>query len=247
MRILVLVLTLSALVGCSLVRDGSELISENDEKHFQRAKRKLREGDDAEALQAFMKVIAKRKEAPESHLEAGRLYLRHKKDPVEAIHHFRRYLEYEPKSPHAQSVRGLIDTARKEFARQLPGQPFQEDLSRLDLIEFLKQVQSENAVLRSDLAEAKDTIKNLEAALAPASKEASSRKVTPLLELPVIPATSSAVASGRTYTVRSGDTLSKISMKVYGIPTRWQSIYEANQDTLPNENALKVGQVLKLP
>ena len=259
MRILIISLCLFLGVGCSLVGDRHELISETEEKHFQRAQRKLREGADEEALRAFMKVIAKRKEAPESHLEAGRLYLRYQQDPIEAIHHFRKYLEYQPESPHAQRVRALIDTARKEFARQLPGQPFQDDLSRIDLTELLKQVQAENVVLKKDLTTAKETIKHLEAALVampPTSfaDSSSARKQTsrtsnraPSLMLPTVEATPDTNLSGKTYKVQSGDTLSKISTKIYGTSVKWHVIYEANRDTLPNEHALKIGQVLKLP
>ena len=36
----------------------------------------------------------------------------------------------------------------------------------------------------------------------------------------------------QTYTVVSGDTLQKISQKVYGTSTRWKEIYNANKDTI---------------
>jgi len=34
---------------------------------------------------------------------------------------------------------------------------------------------------------------------------------------------------------------------VYGTPSRWIDIYQANRDRLANENALKVGQELRIP
>ena len=46
------------------------------------------------------------------------------------------------------------------------------------------------------------------------------------------------------YTVQSGDSLSTISRKVYGTPSRWIDIYQANRDRLSSENALRVGQAL---
>ena len=49
------------------------------------------------------------------------------------------------------------------------------------------------------------------------------------------------------YTVKKGDTLSRIARKVYGNRTDWKPIYQANRDTLKSPHALKVGQVLKIP
>lgn len=49
------------------------------------------------------------------------------------------------------------------------------------------------------------------------------------------------------YTVKQGDTLSKISKKFYGTPNRWQSLYEANRGSIQNMDNLKVGTVLTIP
>src|SRR5262245_23805067 len=49
------------------------------------------------------------------------------------------------------------------------------------------------------------------------------------------------------YTVKAGDTLSKISKEVYGDPNKYQKIFEANRDQLENPDKIKVGQVLKIP
>ena len=57
----------------------------------------------------------------------------------------------------------------------------------------------------------------------------------------------SAVAEGRTYTVRSGDTLSSIAAQVYGDASAWRPIFEANRDRLTSPEALQVGGVLRIP
>lgn len=50
-----------------------------------------------------------------------------------------------------------------------------------------------------------------------------------------------------TYTVRSGDTLSRIAQQTLGDGNRWREIYELNRDVIgSNPNALKPGQVLRL-
>lgn len=53
--------------------------------------------------------------------------------------------------------------------------------------------------------------------------------------------------SARTYVVMRGDTLSGISQKVYGTTSRWQDIYEANKETVPDTNRLPIGAILMIP
>ena len=51
-------------------------------------------------------------------------------------------------------------------------------------------------------------------------------------------------SSGNTYTVQSGDSLSKIGQR-YGIG--WQKIYEANRDKLDDPDKIYPGQELVIP
>ena len=102
-------------------------------------------------MTAFLGVIDARRDAPESHFEAGYIYLREMKDPVRSIYHFNRYLEFNPQSDQAPQVRQLIETAQKEFARQLPAQPYSGELDRLDLMELIKNLRKENESMKRDL------------------------------------------------------------------------------------------------
>ncbi|WP_369138885.1 transglycosylase family protein [Modestobacter versicolor] len=61
---------------------------------------------------------------------------------------------------------------------------------------------------------------------------------------PAAAAPASTPSSGGTYTVRAGDTLSKIAA-AHG--TSWQTLHAANGSTVPNPNAIRVGQQLQLP
>ena len=58
---------------------------------------------------------------------------------------------------------------------------------------------------------------------------------------------SPAAAGGRTYTVKSGDTLSKISKEHLGDANAYMKIFEANRDQLTDPDKIKPGQVLKIP
>ncbi len=56
-----------------------------------------------------------------------------------------------------------------------------------------------------------------------------------------------AVPASRTYTVRSGDTLSEIAAKFYGNPAHWTWIYAANRAKIHNPNSIYVGEKLTIP
>ncbi len=51
----------------------------------------------------------------------------------------------------------------------------------------------------------------------------------------------------RTYTVVSGDTLSKVAKQFYGDANKYMRIFDANKDQLKDPNMIRVGQVLKIP
>ena len=53
--------------------------------------------------------------------------------------------------------------------------------------------------------------------------------------------------AARTYTVRSGDSLSRISEDYYGTSADWGSIYEANRSKISNPNDIYVGERLTIP
>lgn len=51
----------------------------------------------------------------------------------------------------------------------------------------------------------------------------------------------------RMYTVKSGDTLSKISKEMYGDANQYNKIFEANKPLLSDANKIYPGQVLRIP
>jgi nucleoid-associated protein YgaU len=59
-------------------------------------------------------------------------------------------------------------------------------------------------------------------------------------------ATATATAS-KTYTVKAGDTLSKIAKHELGDANAYMKIFEANRDQLSNPDLIKPGQVLRIP
>lgn len=65
--------------------------------------------------------------------------------------------------------------------------------------------------------------------------------------LPQAAAAQSSGSFGRSYTVKSGDTLSGIAQQFYGDAGKYNKIFEANRDKLNNPDQIRPGQELVIP
>jgi len=61
------------------------------------------------------------------------------------------------------------------------------------------------------------------------------------------PAAGATGTAGKTYTVKSGDTLSAIAKEHLGSAGAYMKIFEMNKDQLTDPDKIKPGQVLRLP
>ncbi|AVV38286.1 LysM peptidoglycan-binding domain-containing protein [Pantoea sp. SM3640] len=59
--------------------------------------------------------------------------------------------------------------------------------------------------------------------------------------------TDASAAGVRTYTVKSGDTLSAIAKQLYNDASKYMKIFEANKNILSNPDNIAPGQVLTIP
>lgn len=241
--------------GCDFGK--AEVVKETNETHFVRGQDELKRGNVPEAMSAFLKVVEKRKDAPESHFELGRIYLDNMHDPIQAIYHFQKYLELKPNSQVSPMVRQMIDTAKKKFAGSIPQSPYGNEVRRMELEELMQKLQKENLELKQRLNAAITQLDALKATqkvvVAPTTKRDTS-STTRKIDTGTTTSTnaqSQPIEVKRdvppTYTVQPGDTLSNISRKVYGKKNRWRDIYKANRDRMATPESLKPGQVLRVP
>ena len=246
---------------------------EVESKYYLAAKQKVREGDYEQALQNFLKVIERYPESPESHLEAGVIYLQQESEPVMAIYHFNEYLRLKPDSREAPFVEELILSAKKRFAESLPGNPFKNAVNRMELLETIaalkKQMETintenlslkkQNAELKAQLNNTRDTMRGIFSSSAnettTADTSTNSVESQPLLlnqaerqqVQAVIPAQTEGSRIPETYQVKPGDSLYAISKNFYGDADHIQAIFQANRNILQSVNDLRPGQVLVLP
>lgn len=109
----------------------------------------------------------------------------------------------------------------------------------------IAQLRSDNAAQAARLAQAQGTLDQIAAAArlgTPAATIASGGAAP-------VQSSSPAPTAGqpRTHVVVDGDSLSRISMRYYGTPNRWQEIFNANRDVLQGSSTLRVGMQLRIP
>lgn len=245
-----------------------------NEPAYEEGKRLLKQGREQAALAEFNHVIQTRKDgAPESHLEVGLLYQQEIKDPIAAIYHFRKFLEYKPNAPQADLVRQRIDVSTRDFARTLPAQPLENQTRRKDLLDVVDQLQRENTRLKDELAQlygSRATSRGTVATLTSPNPTIAARPTVPaptttapsrLSRAPIAlepepvkaePTRPGAGAVGtaeptRMHTVVKGDTLYALARRYYQDSTRAKDIYAANRNKMRSQNDLQVGMTLVIP
>jgi tetratricopeptide (TPR) repeat protein len=247
--------------------DAPLQLAEPEEPFYQQGMVLKRQGRNAEALLSFLKVIEKRgQSAPESHLEAGLIFLTHSKDFIEAIHHFEAYLSLQPNSGEARRVRELVNTAKREFARTLPARPAEDHVYREAAAE-LDQLRRENEELRAQIATLRGggaapvprsgrgvSLSIPDPARAPAPAPLSARPVVNDSPIAIMPPTAASpitapaptrakaaatpAPAGRSYRVKRGDSLFSIARQFDAVNTsrKVREIAEANPEVFVNGN-----------
>ncbi len=70
---------------------------------------------------------------------------------------------------------------------------------------------------------------------------------SPVARIPEADAGTVPRAAAKTYTVKAGDTLSKIAKNELGDASRYAVLFDANRDVLKDPDKIYPGQVLKIP
>ncbi|MFP6901694.1 MAG: LysM peptidoglycan-binding domain-containing protein [Opitutales bacterium] len=232
-------ISFSWLAGCGQPEGNLE---EEANPSFLRGRDLLVQGRDEQALDQFLEVLENTTNAPQTHLELGRLLLQveGRKDPVQAIFHFRSFLRLRPKAGEADNVEQLIETAEKQFLANLPGKPYAEPLAAMQLRESNQSLEHQIESLKTRLARYEPDV-----VVSPPSEPDSAPTSAPnqekLHESPILK------PKQETYVVKAGDSLFGISLRMYGSPRCVNAIYEANHETMPNKNTLRLGQLLTMP
>jgi nucleoid-associated protein YgaU len=236
-RLLACLLALGCLswVGCQ--GDPASGNREDRDPLIRRARAAQAAHDYEGAVALYQRALDRSSDLAQAHLEIGQVYDQHKSDKLRAIYHYQRFLELRPTSEKSDLVRELIRSANLSYASTLPTKPSEA----VREIELLKR---EVATLRALLAD--------KPPVAPPAASAAARPAPTVAPPPTpapvpVPVVAAVPPQAEYYVVRPGDTLSRIATRVYNDASKWDVIFDANRQTLPTQNSLKVGQRLLIP
>jgi LysM repeat protein len=191
----------------------------------QDADAKSAQGDFARAINLYEAALDDSPRCAEIHYKLALLYDDKLNDPLNALHHFKRYLALSPNGSHANDVKNSIKRDEVAALTILSGDSVitQAEAARLrnENFHLHKELEARAGLSRSagDKSQASDS----------GSKKDASRK------------------GSQTYVVQSGDTLASISRKFYKSSKRWKEILDANRKHIRNPKDLTVGQTLVIP
>lgn len=209
------VLCVVGLFGCD------RMITPRQAQLIKDAEAKSAQGDLSRAIDLYEAALDDSPHCADIHYKLALLYDDKMNDPLNALHHFKRYLALNPKGPRAEDVKNFIKRDEIALATSLSG----------DLV-----------VTRAEAARLRNENLNLRKELG----EGTTREKSP--EQDRQPEKTGGKKTGRhTYVVQAGDTLASISRKFYHSSKHWKEILDANKKSIDNPEKLRVGQTLTIP
>ena len=218
MRFLVLALMTALLSsGCD------RMITPRHAQQLKDAESKAAAGDFARAISLYESALEDRPADAEVHYKLALLYDDKMNDPLNALHHFKRYLIIAPNGARANDVKGFVKRDEVALLTSLSGDAL---ISRAEAT----RLRNENLSLRKDLDDARGR-----------------GHVATSEQSPTPGKTKGTETAKQTYVVQRGDTLASISRKFYKTSTRWKQILDANRNVIDNPKKLAAGQTLVIP
>ena len=200
--------------GCDKVDSQREAMEAGD--------RKVKEGAYRNAIRNYEDALDGTAKTADVHYKIAVLYDDKLKEPLDAIHHYDRYLDMEPTGGHAKEAKA----ARSDCDRRLQAKMSKEGFMTTGEAARLR---NENESLRKLVTD----LRNPKTAVA-------SRAANPGVPDKLPP-------GSHQYTVESGDTLASIANKFYKNRAMAANIKDANFNQLNGTDRIKPGQVLIIP
>jgi tetratricopeptide (TPR) repeat protein len=213
LKLWISILSVMILTGCD------RMVTSREAQLVKEADAKAAQGDFLWAINLYEAALDGTPQSAEVHYKLALLYDDKMNDPLNALHHFKRYLTLNANGKHADEVQGLMKRDEVVLATSLSGDSV---LSRADAV----RLRNENLSLR----------KQLESRSGPPEKSPPHRSEA-----------ENKKSGARTYVVEEGDTLRSISRKFYKTSSRWKEILEANKKKIDDPDNLKAGQRLTIP
>lgn len=195
------------------------------------AESKSADGNYLRAITLYESALDGSATSADIHYRLALLYDDKMHDPLNALHHFKRYLTLAPGGPHASEVKNFMKKDELELGTSLSGDSV---VSRAEAA----RLKNDNLTLRKELDDQRARLHS-----ATTEKAFSSNGPNGKIEN----ASRTPPGKSRTYVVRDGDTLASISRKFYKSSGRWKKIRDANRGVVDDPGKLKAGQTLTIP
>ncbi len=211
------------------------------------AREAVQAGDFPKAVWMYEAVLDGTPKTADVHYKLALIFDDKLKDPVSALHHYRRYLKMTESDVLKKEVEGYIERIQLVLATRAAdgGLMTKREAAR---------IKNENLKLQEQNGELKGQISKLEKDLKDERKRSQAATKAEAVRDEKLRADSNApVAEKRTgaaakrYTVQKGDTLASLARRFYEDPQRWKDIADANHNALNGGVNLQVGQVLLIP
>lgn len=153
------------------------------------------------------------------------------KDPLSALHHFKRYLTVAPGGSRAPEVKEFMKRGELALVTSMSGDAVvtRSEAARLknENLNLRKQLEERSAQVQAATVASEKSTRGAKA-------EKASAKTTPK-------------GPARLHVVQPGDTLFSLSRLYYNSPDKWKAILDANEKSIDDPGKLKVGQTLTIP
>ena len=219
--------TLIALPGCDrmVTPRSTQLVKDADTR--------AADGDYLHAINLYERALDGSVASADIHYKLALLYDDKMKDPLNALHHFKRYLTLAPTGARANEAKNYMKRSELALVTNLSGDSV---VTRAEAI----RLKNENLTLRKEMDEKLAQTR----AAAVAGEKAATRAARP--EKGTSPR-KTAKSAPRSHVVQPGDTLFSLSRLYYNSPDRWKDILDANSKSIDDPGKLKVGQTLTIP
>lgn len=242
-----LLLALLALSGC--VPSAQSQLDEEKEPHYLAGKNRVSTMDYPGAIECFDKALEVNPQSAQAHFELACLFDQKEVNPADAIYHYEHYLKLRPQAGNADIVKQRIYACKQALAQTVSLGPITEKQQREfeQLADENKRLTEENKRLHDELDKSRATVPSAQPVVPAAhptpSVPAPSRTASAVATTsPNTNPTSSSAPSGRTHTVKQGETPTLIARQ-YGI--KLDALMAANPRLDPRR--LRVGQALSIP
>jgi nucleoid-associated protein YgaU len=195
------------------------------------AESKSADGNYLRAITLYESALDGSAKSADIHYRLALLYDDKMHDPLNALHHFKRYLTLAPTGAHASEVKNFMKKDELELGTSLSGDSV---VSRAEAA----RLKNENLALRKELEDQRVRLPSAATEKAPSTKGPDGKMESASKKPP---------GKSRTYVVREGDTLASISRRFYKSSGHWKKIRNANRSIVDDPGKLKPGQTLTIP